>query len=426
MDAQKKLPDGRYRYEIHFFNKETKTRYFSGQFFVENGVAVSRDTVRSRQKEARQDLARYSRPRVRGKSSTDKPPEIESFSTSSYIGVYPYYPYPDTFIYMGSYDQYAYQMEYFSFNNYQGDLIIGSGDNWYGGYDPYFTPVMTIARGNSYYGYYNVGIGTTTPYQYGTSLDLYGYNFAAARFSAYSYGSTFQWEVYNGNFDIFDPTSNGYPITIEPGVPSGAFPIWIQNTGRVGSGTTTPAAPIDVEANATSIGFGNAVARLANSAGAVAFQLDANGDGTTFWNFSSITGDSSFRISRSGTGNTEMQLSQTGNLSVYGDLSIGGTCTGCDAVFQAGYDLMSIEEHAALMWENGHLPAVGPTEEGKTRISVFEKTTGMLNELEKAHIYIEQLHQHTEQLREHSLQQEATIGELEARLEALERALKAE
>ena len=351
---------------------------------------------------------------MRGKSSTDKPPEIESFSTSSYIGVYPYNPYPNTFIYMGSYDLYAYQMEYFSFNNYQGDLVIGSGYNWYGAYDPYFTPVMTIARGNNYYGYYTVGIGTTTPYQYGTSLELYGYNFAAARFSAYSYGSTFQWEVYNGNFDIFDPTSNGYPITIEPGVQPGAYPLWIQDTGRVGTGTNTPTAPIDVLANATSIGFGNAVARLANSAGAVAFQLDADNDGT-FWNFASISGDSSFRISRSGTGNTEMSLTSSGNLSVFGDLSIGGTCTGCDAVFQPGYSLETIKEHAEFMWENSHLPAVGPTEEGKTRISVFQKTTGMLNELEKAHVYIEQLHDRLQQ-------QEQAIENLTQRLAELEEA----
>jgi hypothetical protein len=34
---------------------------------------------------------------------------------------------------------------------------------------------------------------------------------------------------------------------------------------------------------------------------------------------------------------------------------------------------------------------VGPTPEGFT-INLSQKTTGMLNELEKAHIYIEQLH----------------------------------
>jgi hypothetical protein len=50
------------------------------------------------------------------------------------------------------------------------------------------------------------------------------------------------------------------------------------------------------------------------------------------------------------------------------------------------------------MWEKGHLPAVGETQEGRVAIDVFQKTTGILQELEKAHIYIEQLHGRLEAL----------------------------
>ena len=50
----------------------------------------------------------------------------------------------------------------------------------------------------------------------------------------------------------------------------------------------------------------------------------------------------------------------------------------------------SIEEHAARMWENKYLPAVGPTRAGD-QINVVHKLTGVLNELEHAHIYIQQL-----------------------------------
>jgi hypothetical protein len=39
---------------------------------------------------------------------------------------------------------------------------------------------------------------------------------------------------------------------------------------------------------------------------------------------------------------------------------------------------------------------VGPTPEGKGGIDVFQKTTGILQELEKAHIYIDQLNQKLE------------------------------
>ena len=35
--------------------------------------------------------------------------------------------------------------------------------------------------------------------------------------------------------------------------------------------------------------------------------------------------------------------------------------SGCDAVFDAGFERLSVTDHAALMWENGHLPSVGPT-----------------------------------------------------------------
>jgi hypothetical protein len=220
------------------------------------------------------------------------------------------------------------------------------------------------------------------------------------------------------NFFIRDVTSGSrLPFRIRPGAPTSS--IDIAGTGRVGIGTASPAAPVDVQATASSIGAGNAAVKMANAAGGVAFQLNADNDDATFWNISSISGDSQFRVSRSGTGNTEMFLTSSGNLSVFGDLSIGGTCTGCDAVFSKGYDLESIDEHADFMWANSYLPAVGPTADGQTRISVFEKTTGMLNELEKAHVYIQQLHDRLQQ-------QESTIEKLQERLGALEVAAKAE
>ena len=56
------------------------------------------------------------------------------------------------------------------------------------------------------------------------------------------------------------------------------------------------------------------------------------------------------------------------------------------------------------MWENMHLPAVGPTAPDLP-FNVTEKTAGMLHELEVAHIYIEQL--------------DARVRELEALVEEL-------
>jgi hypothetical protein len=219
------------------------------------------------------------------------------------------------------------------------------------------------------------------------------------------------------NFFVRDVT-NGSKLSfrIRPGAPTDS--IFIQNNGRIGIGAgTSPDATVDVEASSSNIGLGNAVFRMANANGGVAFQMDANND-STFWNISTLNTDSQFRISRSGTGNTEMSLTSSGDLSVFGDLSIGGTCIGCDAVFQPGYSIESIDEHAAFMWESRHLPAVGPTQDGRTRISVFQKTTGILNELEKAHVYIEQLHKRLQQ-------QEQAIENLTQRLAELEGAAPA-
>ena len=87
-----------------------------------------------------------------------------------------------------------------------------------------------------------------------------------------------------------------------------------------------------------------------------------------------------------------MRMTSSGNVIVLGTLTTSGTTcgTGCDLVFTEGYKLPTIEEHAAQMWENSYLPNVGPTVENEP-FNITEKTGGMLNELEKAHIYIAQL-----------------------------------
>ena len=81
-------------------------------------------------------------------------------------------------------------------------------------------------------------------------------------------------------------------------------------------------------------------------------------------------------------------------------------------MFDAGFERLSVSDHADLMWENGHLPAVGPTLPGAP-MNVSEKMGAMLNELEHAHIYIEQLH-------DEARARDAVIADLVARLEAVE------
>lgn len=94
---------------------------------------------------------------------------------------------------------------------------------------------------------------------------------------------------------------------------------------------------------------------------------------------------------------TELELDTLGNLTIQGRITTNGSCSaGCDAVFDADYNLPSIESHAEYMFANRHLPTVGPTQSGP--IDLSDKVLKMLNELEKAHIYIAQLNERIEVL----------------------------
>lgn len=78
----------------------------------------------------------------------------------------------------------------------------------------------------------------------------------------------------------------------------------------------------------------------------------------------------------------------------------GSLCVGFDPEI---YTVPSIEDHANAMWTNKYLPAIGPTRNGPTNVNA--KLTGMINELEHAHIYIDQLNSRVKEL-------EAMVAEL--------------
>ncbi|MDI6794767.1 MAG: hypothetical protein QME81_18190 [bacterium] len=62
-----------------------------------------------------------------------------------------------------------------------------------------------------------------------------------------------------------------------------------------------------------------------------------------------------------------------------------------DYVFEPDYELETIEEHAAYMWKNKHLKAIPNAkldEDGREIIEVGIHRRGIVEELEKAHIYI--------------------------------------
>ena len=124
----------------------------------------------------------------------------------------------------------------------------------------------------------------------------------------------------------------------------------------------------------------------------------------------------SFILTDSGDAVVEFVLGPTGNIWISGTLTTGGpSCGGgCDELFSPAGEVESIEEHAASMWQNSHLPAVGPTAPG-VPMNLSKKVGGLINELEKAHIYIERLH---ERLGDEESRNDALENRL-ARLEAM-------
>ncbi len=83
-----------------------------------------------------------------------------------------------------------------------------------------------------------------------------------------------------------------------------------------------------------------------------------------------------------------------------GSIIVDGTAINVpDYVFGDGYELKSIEEHASFMWQEKHLPSLkGESVIKEEGYNIIERIEGIVEELEKAHIYIEQLHERIKML----------------------------
>ena len=204
------------------------------------------------------------------------------------------------------------------------------------------------------------------------------------------------WDVAGNetNFFIRDVTNGSQlSLRIRPDAPTSSLDI--ASDGDVGLGTSSPEQAVHVlrsNDSATNIRVENSNA----TAQSVNLQLE-NAEGR--WDFRNNT-SGNFQITLGGSGITELEIDNgNGDVTLGADLITGGsgTCAPpsppCDGVFQPEvYSVESIEESAAYMWRNEHLRGIGPTPVGRP-INVPRKTTGIIHELEKAHIYIEQLHE---------------------------------
>lgn len=212
------------------------------------------------------------------------------------------------------------------------------------------------------------------------------------------------WEIQaNGNdFFIRNEVAETAPLVLSAVAPS--FSVFVEETGNIGLGTNMPEAPLEVFGGDT-FNFFRITADGAATNQSVDFVFNEGPLGTGELRYNIVDGDG-----------PEMKLNADGDIEIAGTLTTGGpTCdSGCDAVFDAAFERLSVTDHAALMWENGHLPAVGPTLPNAP-MNVSEKMGGILNELEHAHIYIEDLNARL-------AAQEALNARLIARLDALEAA----
>lgn len=292
------------------------------------------------------------------------------------------------------------------------DWQITFNDSANGGQNKFSVEDITAARvpftieagtpSNSLYvdSTHRIGFGTSTPV-----LDLHvnSSNTPGLRLEQNSSGgfSAQIWDVAGNeaNFFVRDVTGGSkLPFRIRPGARTSA--IDVAANGNVGIGTSSPAEELDIRPTG-------------DNEGELAFHNDDTAAPWVMRHRPEANGG--FFHFDNGGGAVELALSPAGALTILGSITTGGpTCgTGCDFVFDPGYKMESIEEHAEMMWENSHLPAVGKTPEQGTSFNVTEKVGGMLNELEKAHIYIERLN---EKLKE----KDAEVGELTVRLARLE------
>lgn len=236
-----------------------------------------------------------------------------------------------------------------------------------------------------------------------------------------------KWEIFADatGFDIVDVNALTFPLTIDPGAPDFSFSVG--SDGNLGSGVEVPLSSMHVRRSdgtakilveETASTAARRLFELRNS-GLTGFRIN-NTAGPFPWDFFATV--QSFEIAEVGDGDgAEMRLLNNGNLEILGSLISGGpSCGGgCDAVFSSAIE--SIDEHAAAMWTQGYLPGIGPTAAHEP-MNVSEKIGGLLNELEKAHIYIDELHG---RLEEQEQRKEEEIADLEARIRRLEALVEA-
>lgn len=257
------------------------------------------------------------------------------------------------------------------------------------------------------------------------------------------------WDIAGNetSFFIRDATNGStLPFRIRPGARSNSLAI--DSDSEVGVGTLSPAADLhvlktqsDVRVESNGSATSDHASLFLAQSGATTtseFEIRANASTGSLEIKDSTAGGSALKFqqgaannslvvatnaggfARVGVGTTSPQGNAGGHsLDVNGAIFQRGGVLHADYVFEPTYELLSIDENAEFMWDNKHLPSVPPRQvdaEGREVIELGAHRRGMLEELEKAHIYISQLNG---QLKS----KDARIEVLEERLTRLEELL---
>ena len=226
------------------------------------------------------------------------------------------------------------------------------------------------------------------------------------------------------NFFLRDVThSSKLPFRVKPDAPKNS--LFIAADGSIGLGDETPDATVDLERdddaqilveNTTATEGQRQLLSLVNK-GKVSIRMADTTAGATNdrWDMAvdNVTSTSEFSISKVGTGVAEFKIDTSGNMTILGTLTTAGA-NYPDYVFDEGYELMPLDQVAAFIDENGHLPGVRSEAEIEAAggVNISELNLKVLEKVEELTLYT--LGQ------EEALKAQASlIDELRAEIEAL-------
>ena len=226
------------------------------------------------------------------------------------------------------------------------------------------------------------------------------------------------WDVAGNetNFFIRDVTNgSSLPFRIRPGADTSS--IFIDTDSDVGIHTTSPAARLHVVEDTES----NLIMRLTNNGRAQLEIENSNVAGAgSIWRYD-VNNAGVYSILPVNPGTVAMTLDTAGNMTIAGSLTTAMN-NYPDYVFKADYELMPLDDLAAFIAAEGHLPNIKAEAEvgyGK-RVNVSELQRGLLEKVEELTLYTLQQHETDKALRATIEAQNELIQKLEARLTALE------